>query len=152
MFALDGGPGAGAWWTYLAPPDAPKVIARLPFVERPDHPAGMPVFVLSNPLAEGGARNIVLESVRLDRWRSDFPRVLRTIGAEILGSAADAVGLALLIARPGMIPADLVSATLRSAGGDDVRGAEVGAHAKRVEAQHQNGGRRDSNDISPSPA
>jgi chorismate mutase len=139
MFALDGGPGAGTWWTTLAPPDAPKVIARLPFAERPDHPAGMPVFVLSNPLAEGGARDVVLESIRLDRWRSDFPRVLRTIGAEVIGSAADAVGLALLIARPGMMHADAVSAMLRSAGGDDVRSVEVGAHAKRVEAQHQNG-------------
>src|SRR5215468_7412902 len=34
MFAVDGGPGAGAWWTRLAPPEAPKIIARLPFVER----------------------------------------------------------------------------------------------------------------------
>jgi len=137
MFALDG--GAGAWWTALTPPSAPKVIARLPFVARPDHPAGMPVFVPSNPLAEGSARDIVLESVRLDRWRSDFPRVLGTIRAEVIRSAADAVGLALLISRPGMSPQDAVSATLRSAGGDDVRSAEVGAHAKRLEAQHQNG-------------
>ena len=30
MFAVDGGPGAGAWWTNLASPDAPKIIARLP--------------------------------------------------------------------------------------------------------------------------
>ena len=133
MFALDGGPGAGAWWTALAPPDAPKVIARLPFVERPDHPAGMSVFVLSNPLAEGSARDIVLESVRLDRWRSDFPLILQAIGAEVIGSAADAVGLTLLIARPGMIVPEAVSATLRSAGGADVRSMEVGAHAKRVD-------------------
>jgi chorismate mutase len=27
MFAVDGGPGAGAWWTNLASPDAPKIIA-----------------------------------------------------------------------------------------------------------------------------
>ena len=53
MFALDGGPGAGAWWTRLASAEAPKVIARLPFVERADHPAGMPVFVISKPLADG---------------------------------------------------------------------------------------------------
>ena len=61
MFALDGGPGAGAWWTRLAPPDAPKIIARLPFVERTDHPAGLPVFVISKPLVDGGAREVVLE-------------------------------------------------------------------------------------------
>lgn len=133
LFALDGGPRAGAWWTALAPASAPKVIARLPFVERPDHPAGIPVFVLSNPLAEGAARDIVLELVMLDRWRSDFPTALRTIGAEVIGSAAAAVGLALLIARPGMIPPDAVSATLRSAGGADVRSFDVGAYARRVD-------------------
>lgn len=138
MFPLDGGPSAGAWWTALAPPDAPKVIARLPFIERPDHPAGTPVFVVSRPLVDGSARDVVLESVRLDRWRFDFPRALRSVGAELVGSAADAVGLALLIARPGTISADAVSATLRSAAGNDVRSAEVGAHAKR-EAQHHNG-------------
>ena len=41
--------------------------------------------------------------------------------AEIIGSAADGVGLALLVARPGAIAPDAVSAALRSAGGADVR-------------------------------
>src|SRR5215216_893020 len=35
--------GAGAWWSMLELPDAPKIIARLPFVERRDHPAALPV-------------------------------------------------------------------------------------------------------------
>ncbi len=134
MFALDGGPGAGAWWTRLAPPDSPKVIARLPFVERSHHPAGMPVFVVSKPLVEGDARDVVLDSVTLDRWRSDFPHVLRSIDAEIIGSAADGVGLSLLVARPGVIAPDAISATLRSTGGNDVRSVEVGAHADRFDA------------------
>jgi chorismate mutase len=30
----------GAWWTALEGSDVPKIIARLPFVEREDHPAG----------------------------------------------------------------------------------------------------------------
>jgi chorismate mutase len=134
MFALDGGPGAGAWWTQLAPADAPKIIARLPFVERADHPADLPVFVISKPLVDGAAREVVLESVTFDRWRADVPRALRKIGAEVIGSAADEVGLALLVARPGNIAADAVSEALRSAGGADVRGAEVGAHAERFDA------------------
>lgn len=134
MFALDGGPGSGAWWTRLVPPDAPKVIARLPFVERADHPAGMPVFVISKPLADGAARDVVLESVTLDRWRADALVQLRMIGAEMIGSAANGMGLALLIARPGGIAADAVSDALRSAGGADVRSAEIGAHADRFDA------------------
>jgi chorismate mutase len=134
MFALDGSPGAGAWWTQLAPSEAPKIIARLPFVERADHPAGMPVFVISKPLADGAAREVVLESVTLDRWRADASHALRTVGAELIGSAADGMGLSLLVARPGGIAADAVSAALRSAGGADVRGSEVGAHADRIDA------------------
>ena len=134
MFALDGGPGAGAWWTLLAPPDEPKIIARLPFVERADHPAGLPVFVISRPLVDGAAREVVLESVTLDRWRAEIPGALGEIGAEVIGSAADGAGLALLVARPGDIAADAVSEALRSAGGADVRASEVGAHADRFDA------------------
>src|SRR5271169_237858 len=39
--------GAGPWWSALEFDAAPKIIARLPFVERADHPAALPVFVLS---------------------------------------------------------------------------------------------------------
>lgn len=134
MFAVNGGPGAGAWWTRLAPPEAPKIIARLPFVERADHPAGMPVFVISKPLVDGMARDVVLESVTLDRWRPDIPHALRKIRAEAIGSAADGMGLALLVARPGQIAADAVSVALRSAGVADVRASEIGAHADRFDA------------------
>ena len=38
--------GAGPWWMALEAASAPKIIARLPFVERADHPAGLPVFVV----------------------------------------------------------------------------------------------------------
>jgi chorismate mutase len=134
MFPLDGGPEAGAWWTRLAQPQAPKVIARLPFVERLDHPAGLPVFVISKPLAEGAARDVVLDSVTLDQWRRGLPSALREIGAEIVGSAADGMGLALLVARPGELTSQGVRAALRSAGGADVRSVEIGAHASRFDA------------------
>ena len=48
MLALAAPLDKGAWWMKLKPRDAPKVIARLPFVERPDHPAGMPIFALTS--------------------------------------------------------------------------------------------------------
>ena len=133
MFTIEGVPNGPAWWTALVPISAPKVIARLPFVERPGHPAGTPVFVICNPLAEGSARDVVLEAVTLDRWRPDYPAVLQSIGAEVIGSAANTVGLALLIGRPGTIHPDAVSAKLRAAGGVDVRSVEVGAHASRFD-------------------
>src|SRR6516225_12087789 len=68
MFAVDGGPGAGAWWTKLAPPDAPKIIARLPFVERADHPAGLPVFVISRAAADTMVTETEVWSVRVSGW------------------------------------------------------------------------------------
>ena len=134
MFPLDEGPRADAWWTRLADSQAPKVIARLPFVERGDHPAGMPVFVISRPLADGGARDVVLEAISLDRWRPDFPPALNSIGAEIVASAANRMGLSLLIGRPGALDPRQATAALRSAGAADVRSVEIGAHAARFDA------------------
>jgi chorismate mutase len=134
MFALDGGPRADAWWTRLTPGAAPKVIARLPFVERNDHPAGMPVFVISRPLADGAARDVVLDAISLDRWRPDYPHALRAIGAEIIASAAEGMGLSLLVSRPGPLDAGLAVSTLRKAGAEDVRSVEIGAHAWRFDA------------------
>jgi chorismate mutase len=134
MFALDGGPAAGAWWMRLTGADTPKVIARLPFVERPDHPAGMPVFVIAKPLADGGARDVVLEAATLDRWRGGYPEALGEIGGEIIGNAALGVGLSLLVARPGASPADAVAKALAKAGAADVKTMEIGAHAARFEA------------------
>ena len=137
MFALDGGAAAGAWWTRLVPASAPKIIARLPLVERPDHPAGMPVFVIAKPLADGAARDVVVEAVSLDRWRGDYPAALGEVGAEIIGNAADGMGLALLVARPGEVGPQVVPAALARAGAGDLRLAEVGAHAARFDVSAQ---------------
>ena len=133
MLALDSGPRAGAWWRALEAPTAPKIIARLPFVERPDHPAGMPVFVIAKPLVDGGAREEVIESVALDRWRDGYPSALKTIGAEIIGNAAADSGLALLVARPGAGSATALRQAFEGAGANDLRVTEVGAHAARFD-------------------
>src|SRR6267142_3126230 len=47
--------GAGAWWSALEFDAAPKIIARLPFVDRADHPAALPVFVISRVAADAMA-------------------------------------------------------------------------------------------------
>jgi hypothetical protein len=94
----------------------------------------MPVFVISKPLVDGAARDIVLESVTLDRWRSDIPHALHKIGAETIGSAANGMGLSLLVARSGATSPDAVTDALRLAGASDVRSSEIGAHADRIDA------------------
>ena len=133
MFALGGGGEAGPWWNELTPKEAPKVIARLPFVERADHPAGLPAFVISKPLADGTARDVVLEVVMLDRWQPNFPQILGNVGARIIGSAADGMELSLLIARNGQSDPGTVTSALRAVGAADVRSHEIGAHAERFD-------------------
>src|SRR3974390_3291013 len=60
-------PAAGAWWSALEFDSAPKIIARLPFVERPDHPAALPVFVVSRVTADAMATDTAVWSVRVSR-------------------------------------------------------------------------------------
>ena len=112
------------------------VIARLPFVERPDHPAGMPVMVISKPLPDGTARDVVLESIRVDRWRGSYVQAIADVGAEVLGAAAHGSGLALLVARPGGLETRELLMGLSAAGAADVRSAEIGAHAQRFTAPY----------------
>src|SRR5882757_9590715 len=59
---------AGAWWNALEFDTAPKIIARLPFVERADHPAALPVFVLSRVAADAMALEAAVWSVRVSGW------------------------------------------------------------------------------------
>ncbi len=133
LFRIDGGALAGAWWTRLTAPGAPKIIARLPFVERPAHPAGMPAFVIAKPLADAAARDVVLHVVSLDRWSGGLPAAVGKIGGEIIGNAADEIGLSLLVALPGAVSPQALAAALASAGIAGSRLAEAGSHAARYE-------------------
>ena len=59
---------AGPWWSALEFDAAPKIIARLPFVERSDHPAALPVFVISRVAADAMATEAPVWSVRVSGW------------------------------------------------------------------------------------
>lgn len=128
---VDAGTAAGAWWTALADPAAPKIIARLPFVERPDHPAGLPVFLVAQPLAEAAARDIVIYSLALDRWSGALPAAIGALGGEILGNAPDGVGLSLLVSLPGTADEAALRTALAQIGAGEARIAEAGSHAPR---------------------
>jgi chorismate mutase len=134
MVRLDSGPSSGPWWDALAEADAPKIIARLPFVERPDHPAGMPAFVLSQPLAEAAATEVRIRAIQMDRWREGIPAALAGLGAEMLGNAAGGVGLSLMVAAPGSAGVEALADALRSAGASGIRIRDIGSHASRFEA------------------
>jgi len=128
--------GVGPWWTALEFASAPKIIARLPFVERSDHPAGMPVFVISRVAAEAMVTETEVWSVRVSGWSA--------ASIDSLAGLADAIavpdrafdGGALLIsaARGGIDAA--ADALLRT--GASIRSrALVGSHATRYTVPHK---------------
>ena len=133
LIRIDQDATAGAWWTDLTPPSAPKVIARLPFVERPDHPAGAAVFVIAQPLAEAASRDEIIYCASFDRWRDEIPGVLHAGEAEILANASDGRGLSLLLAVKGEAGVDWLRPALGELSLGDVKLAEVGSHARRYD-------------------
>src|ERR1700723_4055435 len=62
--------GAGPWWAALEFDGAPKIIARLPFVERPNHPAAMPVFALSRAAPDAMVTETEVWSLRVSGWNA----------------------------------------------------------------------------------
>ena len=133
MVRIEGGPSGSAWWSALSGEDAPKIIARLPFVERPDHPAGMPIFVISKPLAEAAARDVLIRAVVIDRWREPIHAALSSLSVEVLGSAAEGMGLSLLLATPGTVTIEALQNAFTGAGVGDIRIHEAGSHAARFD-------------------
>jgi chorismate mutase len=140
IFRMDQGASAGPWWLDLVEPSAPKIIARLPFIERPHHPAGVPVFVISKPLAEAAVRDVVLLSVRLERWREGARAPLHELGCEIVASAGLPSGLSALVAVPGGLDPARLREALERAGAAVAELAEVGSHAERFHMPRADGG------------
>ncbi|MCZ8184384.1 MAG: chorismate mutase [Beijerinckiaceae bacterium] len=131
MFRIDQSATLGAWWKGLEHPAAPKIIARLPFAERADHPVGLPVFVIARPQKEGLARETILASVRAERWRQPALEALAALGAELVASAGDANGANLLIAHPAEVSAQGLTDALEGAKCAPSRYIEIGCHARR---------------------
>ena len=123
--------GAGAWWSALEFDAAPKIIARLPFVERSDHPAGLPVFVVSRAAPDTMVREVEVWSLRVAGFRASAGRELKSL-AEIIAVPDRAFdGAALLVSVPQGGSIDRVTGAL-IASGASVRGCMlVGSHATR---------------------
>lgn len=129
IFRMDQGASAGIWWRDLIGTDAPKIIARLPFIERPDHPAGTPVYCIAKPLADAAMREIVLYAARVERWSESLRSGLAQHLAEVSASAADGSHLSLLVAASGEVDQAVIRHALEPAGLSDF--AEIGSHAAR---------------------
>jgi chorismate mutase len=124
-------PSAGAWWSALEFDAAPKIIARLPFVERPDHPAALPVFVISRVAADAMATEAGVWSVRVAGWGAKPAQALSTIADFVAVPDRAFDGAALLVTLPQGVSLDKVSEALVKAGATVRSTALVGSHATR---------------------
>src|SRR3974390_563113 len=89
---------AGASWCKVHFDAAPKIIAPLQFVERPDHPAALPVFVLSRVAPEAMATETAVWSVRVSGWSATAAQALTAEFIAVPDRAFD--GAALLVTLP----------------------------------------------------
>src|SRR6516162_6944190 len=114
--------GAGAWWSALEFDAAPKIIARLPFVDRADHPAATPVFVVSRAAPDAMVKEIEVWSVRVAGWSGTAAQAIGPLAETIAVPDRAFDGAALLISVPQGEGIRLVTDTLVKAG-TSVRGA-----------------------------
>jgi chorismate mutase len=122
---------AGAWWSALEFDAAPKVIARLPFVERPDHPAALPVFVLSRVAADAMATEAAVWSIRVSGWGAGAAQALSALADFIAVPDRAFDGAALLVSLPKDASLESITAALVKAGATVRSAALVGSHATR---------------------
>jgi chorismate mutase len=118
------------WWNELEADGAPKIIARLPFLERADHPAALPVFVISRVADDAMVTDVQTWSVRVSGWNADTARALAPL-AEIVAvpdTAFDGAALLVSIAGTGI---EKIKLALLQAGASVRSTALVGSHATR---------------------
>ncbi|ATQ67987.1 MULTISPECIES: chorismate mutase [Methylosinus] len=140
MVRSAGAQDEGAWWVRLVGENAPKIIARLPFVERPNHPAGLPVLIVAKPLAEAASQDIALHAVTLPKWHDAALGAVGALAGEILAAAPHAGELSLLVAAPGRVASGQFVEELQRAGAGRAVAAPVGSHAARFELDQARSG------------
>jgi chorismate mutase len=123
------------WWNALEADGAPKIIARLPFLERADHPAALPVFLISRVADDAMVTEVQTWSVRVSGWNADVARALAPL-AEIVAVPDTAFdGAALLVSVAGQGPEskgfEAIKLALIKAGASVRSSALVGSHATR---------------------
>jgi chorismate mutase len=122
--------GSGPWWAALEFDTAPKIIARLPFVERADHPAAMPVFVISRVAADAMVTETEVWSMRISGWSAASVNTVASL-ADVIAvpdRAFDGAALLVSVGRGGI---KAVSKALVGIGGSIRSTALVGSHATR---------------------
>jgi chorismate mutase len=122
--------GSGAWWTALEGA-APKIIARLPFLERADHPAGLPVFAIARPHPDAIVTDVEMWSVKVSGWGPRPARALAAVTEAIAVPDGAFDGAALLVSVPNEQKLADATGALVKAGASVRSQALVGSHARR---------------------
>ena len=122
---------AGAWWNALEFDSAPKIIARLPFVDRADHPAAVPVFLVSRAAPEAMVTDVGVWSVRVSGWSAGAAAAVSALAEMIAVPDRAFDGAALLVSIPQGGSIDAVIAALVDAGASVRSSTLVGSHATR---------------------
>ncbi|MFZ2081237.1 MAG: chorismate mutase [Xanthobacteraceae bacterium] len=122
--------GSGPWWTALEFASAPKIIARLPFVERADHPAALPVFVISRAAPDAMVVETETWSMRVSGWSANAVRALAEF-ADVIAVPDRAFDGAALLVSVAHGSVDTISAALVKSGASIRSSALVGSHATR---------------------
>jgi chorismate mutase len=112
----------GAWWRKMVGPDAPRIIAYLPFIRAEKRPADMPAFVISPPLSDPTTPDIGAFAVTAD---DPFQAVL---GVEVLANQ----GSDILLAAPGTLSEEELPRYLKDHGVRVNSVAAVGGFARGV--------------------
>jgi chorismate mutase len=119
------------WWLGLEAKTAPKIIARLPFVERADHPAALPVFVVSRVADDAMVTEVETWSIRVAGWNAATARALAPLAEIVAVPDAAFDGAALLASIGGGVQVDDLTRALVDAGASVRSQALVGSHATR---------------------
>ncbi len=119
------------WWNALEFESAPKIIARLPFIDRPNHPAPYDVFVVSRAAPDAMVTEVEVWSLRVTGWRAEAAHAAAKL-TEIVAVPDQAFnGAALLISVPAGGELTEIKAALVKAGVTVRSAALVGSHATR---------------------
>jgi hypothetical protein len=119
-----------AWWQALENGPA-KIIARLPFVERANHPAGLPVFAIARPHPDALVTDVAVWSINVAGWGPKGARALAKLTDVVAVPHGEYDAAALLVSVPQPMTIGEVIAALNEAGVSVRSQALVGSHARR---------------------
>jgi len=122
----------GAWWQGLCGTNAPKILARLPFIAIEGRPAGLPCYVAAPPLNDASFADIRLYAVGAQNG-------LAAAAAQFGGRLVNRAGAEALIELPATVEPGEFAAELGAAGEGLSPMEAVGGFAAPIEVSQMAG-------------